>query len=294
MTGTGSTAEFDLVWGRGYRPGQVDRAVAELTEAGRAARRRAEELDAAVRESAERLERLREHAAGLPPQRYEDLGARAQRIWALAEEEDETLRADALAEARRLAEEAASEAARTGEAARAAAEAVRADAEASADKTLGAARESAEAERAAAREEAERVRAEGAAVLRAVRERGERLFAEQRQKHGELREAVEREDAAAEAALVADHDRLLDATGERLGAAERVLAEAAEQARHTDEDASARAQELLGQARLRAERVERETERLLREHEAAAEEMRAHMAHVRSSLAALTGRGTEE
>ncbi|ESU49677.1 putative cellulose-binding protein [Streptomyces sp. HCCB10043] len=38
----------------------------------------------------------------------------------------------------------------------------------------------------------------------------------------------------------------------------------------------------------------RETERILREHEEGREEVQAHMAHVRSSLAALTGRVTPE
>ncbi|MCG7527623.1 cellulose-binding protein, partial [Streptomyces sp. OfavH-34-F] len=70
----------------------------------------------------------------------------------------------------------------------------------------------------------------------------------------------------------------------------RVRAEGEEAARHRREDAEAGAAELLAQARVREERVVRETERILREHEEGREEVQAHMAHVRSSLAALTGR----
>lgn len=41
---------------------------------------------------------------------------------------------------------------------------------------------------------------------------------------------------------------------------------------------------------MKAERVERETERILREHEEGRDEIHAHMDHIRDSLAALTGR----
>ncbi|MBK3586148.1 cellulose-binding protein, partial [Streptomyces sp. MBT57] len=74
--------------------------------------------------------------------------------------------------------------------------------------------------------------------------------------------------------------------------AARGLAETQEAARHGQEDAEARAAEVLSQARVREERIVRETERVLREHEEGREEVQAHMAHVRSSLAALTGRVT--
>ncbi|NEC65517.1 cellulose-binding protein, partial [Streptomyces sp. SID9727] len=73
-------------------------------------------------------------------------------------------------------------------------------------------------------------------------------------------------------------------------AARRARAEAEEAARHGQEDAEARAAELIARARVREERVVRETERVLRVHEEGREEVQAHMAHVRSSLAALTGR----
>ncbi len=80
----------------------------------------------------------------------------------------------------------------------------------------------------------------------------------------------------------------------RLAEARRSLSETEEQARHGQEDADAKAAELLTEARLKAERTERATERVLREHEEARDEIHSHMEHIRSSLSALTGRGPEE
>jgi hypothetical protein len=138
--------------------------------------------------------------------------------------------------------------------------------------------------------EAEERRGEGLAALHAARERAERLLAEVETRHAERWDAAERDAAGRETALERRHAERSGVAEGRLAEAERALAAAAERARHEQEEADARAATLLAEARLRAERVERETERILREHETARDEMRAHMAHVRSSLAALTGR----
>ncbi|MCZ4516869.1 cellulose-binding protein, partial [Streptomyces sp. ActVer] len=81
---------------------------------------------------------------------------------------------------------------------------------------------------------------------------------------------------------------------EELAEAERALAEAHESTRHLQEDAEARAAELLAEARLHEDRVSRETERVLREHGDEWDDVSAHMTHVRNSLTALTGRATAE
>ena len=117
------------------------------------------------------------------------------------------------------------------------------------------------------------------------------MLANQEQEHTERWKAAERELAEAEAAQAAHHDALTEQAENRLAEARRALAEAEEAARHGQEDAEARAAELIAAARVREERVVRETERILREHEEGREEVQAHMAHVRNSLAALTGRG---
>ena len=61
-------------------------------------------------------------------------------------------------------------------------------------------------------------------------------------------------------------------------------------ARLRQEDAQAQAAEIVAQARAREERLARETERMLREHVERREELKAHLEHVRGSLAALTGK----
>lgn len=96
--------------------------------------------------------------------------------------------------------------------------------------------------------------------------------------------------ADAEAAQSAEHVELMERAEAGLAGARRVLAEAEEAARHGQEDAEAQGAELIAGARSRAERVVRETERILREHDEGREDVQAHMAHVRHSLAALTGR----
>ena len=49
----------------------------------------------------------------------------------------------------------------------------------------------------------------------------------------------------------------------------------------------------LAEARMREDRVARETERVLREHGEAWDDVQVQMDHVRSSLTALTGRAAE-
>jgi hypothetical protein len=51
---------------------------------------------------------------------------------------------------------------------------------------------------------------------------------------------------------------------------------------------------VVAQARVRAERIARDTERVLREHGETWDDVQAHMDHVRSSLTALTGRAAAE
>ncbi|MFE3252619.1 cellulose-binding protein, partial [Streptomyces sp. NPDC059209] len=119
---------FDPVRGRGYRPEQVDRRVTDLTrdrDDARAHERRLAELAERLREEAELLRRQVE---SLPPQTYDSLGERAQKILALAAEEADAARAAAREDAQALSEETDDRGRRTREAARADAEAVTADA----------------------------------------------------------------------------------------------------------------------------------------------------------------------
>ena len=79
--------------------------------------------------------------------------------------------------------------------------------------------------------------------------------------------------------------------GQRIwAAAQRAYAEAEEAARHQREDAEARASELLTEAAVGAERIGRETERLLRRDQERGAELREHLVRVQGALAELTGR----
>lgn len=290
-----SAQGFVGVRGRGYRPEQVDRAVAGLSAERDEALERLSRLSALAGELAAESVRLGEVVASLAPQTYASLGERAQRIVALAEAEGEEARgaAQEAAQALRDAADAAGRVARG--AAREHSGIVRAAAGADAEETLGAARAAGGALLDAARAEAGEVGEAAEAVMRETRRRAEGVLSDQGQEHMERSKAADGEIVAAEAA-VAGHESASAVRGEALLAdAKRVLADTEEAVRHGQEDADARAVEILSVARVREERVTRETERILREHEEGREEVRAHMAHVRSALAALTGRvGTAE
>jgi hypothetical protein len=79
-----------------------------------------------------------------------------------------------------------------------------------------------------------------------------------------------------------------------LGEAQQAFAEAELSDRRLQEEADSRAAEVVAEARGRAERVARDTERVLREHGETWDDVQAHMDHVRNSLTALTGRAAAE
>ncbi|MFG2658882.1 cellulose-binding protein [Streptomyces sp. NPDC048425] len=276
--------------GRGYRPEQVDALAAELSGSRDDARERVARLTAQVEELEAEAQRLRLAVTQLAPQTYESLGDRAREILALAEEEADGVRAAAADDVRRITQDAEARARETREAARAEADAVLAEAERWADERLAAGRATADGVRAAARVEAKERREEALAALDDVRERTTATLAAQEKDHAERRDEAEREIAGQEAAAdTREAERLALAEG-RLSEARRAFAEAEESARHGEEDAEARAAELLSEATLHEEGVGRETERVLRAHGEKWDEVRAHMERVRTTLATLTGR----
>ncbi|PWS52379.1 cellulose-binding protein, partial [Streptomyces sp. FT05W] len=90
---------FVGVRGRGYRPEQVDRAVASLSAERDGALERIERLTGLAEELAAESARLGEVVASLAPQTYQSLGERARQILALAEEEADAARGAALEDA---------------------------------------------------------------------------------------------------------------------------------------------------------------------------------------------------
>ncbi|WP_327367870.1 cellulose-binding protein [Streptomyces sp. NBC_01217] len=287
---------YDVVGvrGRGYRPEQVDRTVAALSAERDEARERVARLTALVEELSAESVRLGEVVAGLAPQTYESLGERARQILALAESEDRDLRGAAQEAAQALRDAADAVGRRLRESARADCDAMRAAAGNHADQALTAATATAEETLAEARQEAARMREEAEAVMAGTRRRTASVLAHQETEHGERWQTAERELAEAQAAQTAHHDELTERAEARLAEARRALAQTEEAVRHGQEDAEAQGAELIAAARAREERVIRETERILREHEEGREEVRAHMTHVRNALAALTGRVTPD
>ncbi|MYT81137.1 hypothetical protein YW3DRAFT_04241 [Streptomyces sp. MnatMP-M77] len=292
----GPVSAYDVVGvrGRGYRPDQVDRATAALIAERDAALDELGRLTGRVEELLAESARLAETVATLPVQDYAELGERAQRILALAVSEAEALDAGAVAAGQELRDAAEAAGRAAGDATRGAAGEVRAAADRAADERVAAAVREAEGLLAAARQDAEEVRSAAASAMAATRDRTASVLAHQEQEHAERLKAAEAELADREAASEARFAGLTERAEALLSEAGRDLAATQEAARHGQEDAEARAAELLAEARVREERVVRETDRILREHEEGREEVQAHMAHVRSSLAALTGRVAAE
>ncbi|MEV7421358.1 cellulose-binding protein [Streptomyces sp. NPDC091212] len=285
---------FVSVRGRGYRPEQVEEEFTALSRDRDDAWERVARLTVLAKEMEAESARLAEQVAALEPQTYESLGGRAQQILALATAEDESLRTEVREEAQAVVDAAQASARQLRELAREQGDAVRAEAEAYAEQVLGAARETADEERIEARREVKARRSEALDALKEVRRRTQRVIDDMEHKQGERLAQTEREFAERGAAMTVEHDELSAYAQVRLVEAQRLFSEAGERARHRQEDAQDTAAELMAQARVRAERVMRDTERVVREQEEAREEMRAHMAHVRSSLAALTGRASAE
>lgn len=281
---------FVTVRGRGYRPEQVEAYTAALCADRDAAWERAARLTVLAREMEEEAERLREVVTRLAPQTYDSLGERARRILQLGLEEAAAVRDDARSEAREHLAYVETCALDVRRAAQEEADALRGEAEERARQRLLAARAEADELRVGTRREVKEYRGEALAALREVRQRTAGMLAEQEKEQAERWAAAEREEAERAAALDARHDRAVARAEAALSEAEQAYAEAEESDRLRQEEAHARAAELLAEARAREERVVHETERLLREHGERRDDVQAHMDHVRNSLSALTGR----
>ncbi|MFJ4714973.1 cellulose-binding protein [Streptomyces sp. NPDC088785] len=301
--GTGASASGASAYGfvvtrgrgvRGYRPEQVEAFAGGLSQERDAAWERVARLTVLHKEMEAEAERLREAVARLAPQTYASLGKRAQYLLELVEEETAAVRHTGRGDAQSATEAAGRAGAELRDAAQAYADEVRGAAEEWARQREAATRAAADEVRVAARREVKETRSAALEALRDMRRRCESALADQAKEQAGRIEELEREDAGRVAAAEARETAAVAEAEARLSDAKRALAEAEEAARHRQEDADAAAAELVAQARAREERIGRETEGVLREHGEAREELRAHMDHVRSSLAALTGRAPAE
>ncbi|MGW1890263.1 cellulose-binding protein [Streptomyces sp. NPDC002004] len=281
---------FRAVRGRGYRPERVDPYVSALARDRDEAWERATRLTAQARRMAGEAERLRETATRLAPQTYEVLGERARQVLALAEEEATALWVAARDEAQRTDEEAAAAGRALRDAAREYADELRAEAGEWARRRVLSEQAVADGIRAGAQHDAEDWRGEAQAALGDMGRRTAAMLHDQEKERAERWTAEERAIAGRAAELDAVCAQRVAAAEEGLSAAKQAFAQVEEEARHEQSEADELGAELVAEARMRAERIGRETERVLREHGDRWDVVRAQMDHVRASLAALTGR----
>lgn len=281
---------FVTVRGRGYRPEQVDAYAAALSGDRDAAWERAARLTVLAKEMETGLERLREKVATLAPQGYDTLGEGARRIWRLAEEEAATVRESARREARDGLERAEAYAGEVCRAAREEADAVRAEAEERARQRLLVARARAHELRVGARRTVKELRGEALAAVRDMRQRTPGLLVGQEGDQAERWAALEREAGARVAGQEARQADAVARAEAGLSCAKRDFAEAEDVARARCAEAGARADAILAEAREKADRIARDTERVLREHGETWDDVQAHMDALRDSLTSLAGR----
>ncbi|WP_416973951.1 cellulose-binding protein [Streptomyces sp. 4F14] len=284
---------FETVRGRGYRPAQVEAYVTTLCADRDAAWERAARLTVQAKESESEATRLREAVTRLTPQSYETLGEAAHHLFHLARTEAHTLRERARREAQDQAARAHVHAAAVREEAEAAARQTLAEAEEWGRQRVARAHEEADEIRVTARREVKQGRAEALEGLREVRRRTESLRARQDHTRDQRREALEREALHRAHTLDTHYAHLIARAESALSEAQATHTEAERTAHHLHTYAQSHATTLLTEAHHQADRIARETERVLREHGERWDDVRAHMDYVRSSLSALTGRAVE-
>lgn len=281
---------FGMARGRGYHPEQVEAALGALSEERDAAWERAARLTVLANEMDAESGTLRAAAGSVGPASYAALGEGAQELFRQVEAEAVDVRDRGEAAARAEYEEAD----RQGRALR---DRARADADArlaAADETAQGIRDAAGGQAAellgAAQAEADRTGSEAERALEGVRQDIARTFAELEKNQRQRLDALVRELAQREAGI---DGRLaeLSARAERLLTdAQQAHADAHTDARRGQADAEATAAELVARAHAVEERVAHDSERALHAHEVHRDEIRDHLAHVRASLSALTGR----
>jgi DivIVA domain-containing protein len=286
---TAAQARFDTARGRGYRPDQVDRFLDELSEDRDAAWERAARLTVLANDMDAECADLRHRVDALGPVSFAALGTGAQELLQLVEDEAAAVRDRAEVEAQ-YARDAADTARRTlQDEVRAASSARLAAAEDQAQRVLDEACGRAAEILGAARAEADAVRGEAGAALDGMRQHVDRDLAEADAERRERLDTMEHELAERQAGVDSRLADLLADAERRLAEAHRERTEAEEALRSDQAEAEARAGALLAEARGHEERVRREAERILREHEQHRDDVRAHLAHIKTTLATLTG-----
>lgn len=285
---------FWVVRGRGYCPDQVDAFADALSLDRDAAWERAARLTVLARDMEEDAALLEETVAQLAPQTYETLGEGARHLFQAVQEEAAAVRQRGRQEAQAVVDAAQQCATGVTDAAQAHADAVLAEADERARQRLNAAHAEADGFRIGTRRAVKAARGEALAALREVRQRTAAMLAEQAKEFAERWAEMKEIEAERLAARdVRGTERLARAKAE-LAEAKRVFDEAEQFAERSQEEAGARAAEILAGARLREEQIARDTEQVLREHQERSGDVQAQMDNVRNSLTALTGSASGE
>jgi DivIVA domain-containing protein len=281
---------FNVARGRGYHPEQVDAFVADLSAGRDAAWERAARLTVLANEMDAEAAALRGAAEALGPVSYEALGEGAQELFRQVEAEAADVRDRGEAAARGEYQAVERDARALRDRARADADACLAAAEEAAQGVHDAARRQAADLLGAAQAEADRLDAEAERALEGVRQDIARSLADLEKEQRARLDALERELAEREAVIDARVGDLMTRAEQLLRDAQQEHADAHESARRTQSQAEAAASEIIAQAHAAEERVNHDSDRALRAHESDRDEIRAHLAHVRTSLSTLTGR----
>ncbi len=273
---------------RGYDPLEVDRLLADLharLESAEAETHRQQER--ALRAESAAIQRG-EPAAAEPPS-YGHLGERVGRILTLADEEAAQLRDGAVAEVEGLRTAAEQASAATRAEADAYAEKRRADAETEAARITADAARAADQERDAAERDASARRQEAEALYEQQRAQAAAAAADFETTLADRRDKTAAEFQAQQGQMQQQMDALNEEIEQRREQARVEHETALAESRRVLEEAQARADALIADARKQADRVKLESDRELTAATQRRDSINAQLRNVRQMLATLSG-----
>jgi chromosome segregation ATPase len=290
-TKTTSTGEvgpgFDIVL-RGYERRQVDEHLAVTTAERRAAAGRVGGLERRVEELTVEFRDAQKRGGEVEPS-YAGLGARVEKILRLAEEEATELRAEAVGQAEQVRRAAETAAAQVRAQAEQDGRARREQARQEAAKLLEQARKQAAQVRAEAADEATAKRDEAEGVLEAARAMAAQAAAEFEMSLANRRAHAERDLATRQEAAERHLSETSDQADQLRLEAQKLRDQTERRSRQQLETAQRQAEDLVAEARAKADRARRDAGRELAALTHRRDSINAQLSNVRQMLATLTG-----
>ncbi|HEY9391229.1 MAG TPA: hypothetical protein VIR27_15865 [Mycobacteriales bacterium] len=288
-----TTVDFDVTM-RGYDREQVEAHIARLDAELAASWQEREKMAQRIKALERRLEELHLESQAMQqsveePPTLAGLGARMEKILRLAEEEANSHREEARAEAQQHRAGVEQESAKLRESAEKFAKETRASAEAEAKKIVDQARSQAEQARLEADRDAASTREEAQAHFEAVRARAAQAAADFETNLARRREQAERDHKSRTEAAEQQLAEMIKRTEQLRLEAEKTRADADRRARQMIDSAQSEAEELVGEAKAKAERIRLEGERDLAALLQRREAINAQLKNVRAMLATLSG-----